>query len=106
MKIILHAINGYLLLGVIAGIGIEIIMIFNGSAITFPSNGPDVQDGIKRLAEYQYFGLSTLTTLGYGEITPVTPIARSFATLITMAGQMYLAIIIAMLVGKYSSQQN
>lgn len=105
-KIILHAINGYLLLGVIAGIGIEIIMLVDSSAIAFPPQDAHLANGVNRLSEYQYFGLSTLTTLGIGEIVPVSAIARSFVTLLTMAGQLYLAIIIAMLVGKYATQKN
>ncbi len=106
IKTILHAINGYLLLGVIAGIGIEIIMMVDSSAIYFPVQSESVANGAHRLGEYQYFGLCTLTTLGYGEIVPISAIARSFATFLTMAGQLYLAIIIAMLVGKYSSRKN
>ncbi len=101
IKIIFHAINGYLLLGVIAGIGVEVIMLFNSHAISFPIQDLALNNGDDRLGVYQYFGLSTLTTLGYGDIIPLSPIARSFATFITMTGQMYLTIIIAMLVGKY-----
>ncbi len=106
IKTILHAINGYLLLGVIGGIGIEISMLFNQDAISFKGLGVLHQEGIYYLSDYQYFGLSTLTTLGYGEIVPQSPIARSFSTLLTMTGQLYLAIIIAMLVGKYASQSH
>lgn len=45
-----------------------------------------------------YFSLVTLTTLGYGDITPVARIARSLATFEALLGQLYPAIIIARLV--------
>jgi len=46
-----------------------------------------------------YFSFTTLTTLGYGDLVPVSSLARSLATLEAVAGQMYLAITIARLVG-------
>lgn len=45
-----------------------------------------------------YFSLVTLTTVGYGDITPVARAARSLATLEALVGQLYPAIIIARLV--------
>jgi hypothetical protein len=45
-----------------------------------------------------YFSLTTLTTTGYGDITPVDPFARSLANLEAVLGQFYLAITIARLV--------
>ena len=52
--------------------------------------------------DYAYFTFVTMTTLGYGDVTPQVPYARSIAVLISTAGQMYVAVIIAMLVGKYA----
>jgi hypothetical protein len=45
-----------------------------------------------------YFSLTTLTTTGYGDITPVDPVARSVANLEAVIGQFHLAITIARLV--------
>jgi hypothetical protein len=45
-----------------------------------------------------YFSLTTLTTLGYGDITPVTPGAQSYAILEAAFGQMFVAVIIARLI--------
>lgn len=50
------------------------------------------------LKEFIYFSFTTLTTVGYGDITPVAPLARSFANLETLIGQLYPAILIARLV--------
>jgi voltage-gated potassium channel len=41
------------------------------------------------------------TTLGYGDILPQLPFAKSLAILMSVSGQIYLAVIIAMLAGKY-----
>ncbi len=48
-----------------------------------------------------YFSFVTLTTLGYGDISPVVPLAQALAYLEAMIGQMYIAILIAGLVGAH-----
>jgi hypothetical protein len=42
-------------------------------------------------------------TVGYGDIVPKTPFAKTFSILVGISGQLYVAIIISMLVGKFSS---
>jgi len=51
--------------------------------------------------EYQlvYFSLVTMTTIGYGDIVPLAPAARSLASIEGLLSQLYLAIIIARVVG-------
>jgi hypothetical protein len=50
--------------------------------------------------EWMYYSFVTLTTLGYGENTPKSQVARSLAIGEALVGQLYLAILIARLVGK------
>ena len=50
--------------------------------------------------ELYYFSLVTLSTVGYGDITPVHPFARSLAVLEALIGQLYPAILIARLVSQ------
>ncbi len=45
-----------------------------------------------------YFSFTTLTTLGYGDITPVHPLARNLADLEAVIGQLYPATLLARLV--------
>jgi len=45
-----------------------------------------------------YYSLVTLTTMGYGDITPIDPVARSLAVAEAFTGQLYLAILISRLV--------
>ena len=51
-----------------------------------------------------YYSYATLTTLGYGDILPVTMWARSMASLEAIVGVMYITVIMARLVGLYSSE--
>jgi Ion channel len=53
--------------------------------------------------DWGYFSLVTLTTVGYGDITPVARVARSLATAEALIGQLYPAIIIARLVSLQAS---
>ena len=47
-----------------------------------------------------------MTALGYGNLVPVTPHAKTLAILMAFTGQVCVAVIIAMLVGKYISTSN
>ena len=57
--------------------------------------------GVVNLSDLVYFSYITLTTLGYGEIIPMTAEARSIAILEAIVGVMYIAIIISRLVGVF-----
>jgi len=56
--------------------------------------------------ERVYFTLITLTTTGYGDITPTAPISKSLSLLIAICGQFYVAVIVAIIVGKFSNQRS
>jgi hypothetical protein len=51
-----------------------------------------------------YYSFVTLTTVGYGDITPVSPAARTLAWLEAMMGQFYIAVLVAFLIGIRVSQ--
>jgi voltage-gated potassium channel Kch len=46
-----------------------------------------------------YYSFVTITTLGYGDITPITGVARAFSMLEAIVGQIYLVVLVARLVG-------
>jgi uncharacterized membrane protein len=48
-----------------------------------------------------YFSLATLTTLGYGDVIPVSPPARELAALEAVSGVLYIAITVARMVAAY-----
>lgn len=56
------------------------------------------------LGRWLYFSLVTLTTLGYGDVQPVHPAARTMASMEAVIGQLYLAVLVARLVGLHISQ--
>ena len=56
-------------------------------------------DRIALVMEMRYFSFVTLTTVGYGDISPHSPVARTFATLEAVMGQIYLTVLVARLVG-------
>ncbi|MGE0541800.1 MAG: potassium channel family protein [Dehalococcoidia bacterium] len=64
-----------------------------------------INAGDNDLADLLYFSVTTLATLGYGDITPRTQLARSLATIEALAGQLYLVVLVAHLVGLRLSQQ-
>lgn len=49
-------------------------------------------------SSFLYFSFVTLTTLGYGDITPMTPMARNVSIIEAVIGQFYLAVLVARLV--------
>lgn len=52
-----------------------------------------------------YFSLTTLTTLGYGDIVTIRPAARMFASMEAAAGVLYIAITVARLVASYQTTE-
>lgn len=90
---IVGAIALYLLIALIFALGFSLIGSYSLAAFTGVHYDPT------RTSNWFYFSLATLTTAGYGDITPVAPSARSLAMLEALLGQLYPAIIIAKLVG-------
>lgn len=64
-----------------------------------PGLGPDAD------SSWLYFSFVTLTTLGYGDITPVSAMGRSLAFMQAVAGQFYIAVLVAGLVSAYISDR-
>jgi hypothetical protein len=50
-----------------------------------------------------YFSFVTLCTLGYGDIVPVSPVAQTFSAVEAIIGQLYLAVLVARLVGMHTA---
>ena len=57
------------------------------------------------LTTFNYFSMVTLTTLGYGDITPQTPGAASLCQLEAIMGQFFTAVVVAWLVGNFVSDR-
>ena len=86
------AVAAYLLLGVIWADAYSLVALLRPGAFSgpvSPADGPRA---------WLYFSFVTLTTVGYGDVLPVHPAARSLAILEAVVGPLYLAILIARLV--------
>ncbi len=103
LKVIIDSITGYLLLGFAFNIMVTVISIWVPHAynVTFVCK-TDAQLPTE-IHDIMYYTFMTFTTTGYGDILPNHPLAKSLAVLISVSGQLYIAIIIAMLIGKYAS---
>ncbi len=55
---------------------------------------------------FYYFSITTLTTLGYGDMTPIHPIARNLAMIEALTGQLYPAILLARLVSLHTQTRH
>ncbi len=56
--------------------------------------GMDMRDMMKNFNDLFYFSFCTQTTLGYGDIVPVSHLARSLAVTQAMIGQFYVAVVL------------
>lgn len=97
------AICGYLLLGLCWALVfslIETMVPGSFAVIVTPAGDPE------RLGSLMfYYSFTSLTTLGYGDIVPISPITRSFSTLEAVMGQLYLTVLVARLVGLHTSRE-
>jgi hypothetical protein len=97
------ALCSYLLLGVIFATLYSLLEFLDPG--TFLAGGEVIAQGDPRafhgagLGQAIYFSFTTLTTLGYGDLTGATPVAKSLSVLEAIIGQIYLVVLVARLVG-------
>jgi hypothetical protein len=97
------ALSAYLLAGHFFGLAyLQVEQLRPGS---FAIGGVPFQPGQLDLPTAIYFSFVTLATLGYGDISPLTPTARGLAVSEAILGQLYLAVLVARLVGTSGNKQ-
>ncbi len=105
VTIIINSINGYLLIGILGGLLLAMTQIFQKFIFQLDTGTINFAGrNAEGFHDYLYFSFVTLTTLGYGDIIPVSSFAKSVTILIAITGQLYLTILIAILVGKFLSR--
>ena len=95
----------YLLVGII--VALILLYLHNtdpGTVLGSLSNADPWGGNNDNLAVLLYFSMITLTSVGYGDMVPVGPAAKSVAMLTGVFGQLYVAILVAKLVGIYTAQ--
>ena len=65
----------------------------------------DIKPNGLNLMDYVYFSFVTMTTMGYGDITPVTPTLQSLAYFEALIGSIYIVVFIARLVSIYGTER-
>ncbi|NLX97188.1 MAG: two pore domain potassium channel family protein [Rhodopirellula sp.] len=94
------AVCGYLLLGIVWSLVYCALETASPDSFRVPQPmGSDVAAARPDRGALSYFSFITLATVGYGDVTPTTPLARSLAWLEAVTGQFYLAVLAAGLVG-------
>lgn len=96
LNVLVTAINIYLLIGIIGASIASLINKINPDAYNLP---PYVDT--KSIVSFFYYSFITMSTVGYGDITPAIPETQTLAYFLAITGQLYVAIIIAFIVGKF-----
>lgn len=91
------AVAAYLLLGLAWALAYELVDLRVAQAFSLTNPAERTRQ------HFAYFSFVTLTTVGYGDVTPVHPVARSLAVVEALTGQLYPAILLARLVSLTTS---
>ena len=102
-EVLWGALSVYLLLGVMGAFAFAAITVWEPEALDLPV-GASLSTETALSGDLVYFSFVTQTTLGYGDILPISPLARSVAMFLAVSGVLYLAVLVASLVGIYVSQ--
>lgn len=97
-EVIAAAISAYVLMGIGWAVVFTILETFSPGSLNLANHGSE--DPWNTIL---YFSFATLTTLGYGDVAPMSLTARAWATIEAMGGTLYLAILIARLVSLYKA---
>ncbi len=101
-NIIVGSISIYLLLGLVwATLYLLVLEFVPGSFHGLESKGWE-----ENFSEAVYFSYVTLTTLGYGDISPALPLSRVLVFMEAIVGMFYMAIVVATLVGAATSNSS
>lgn len=104
LDLIFGAVSVYLLLGIIFGLAYLFIeQVSPGSFAAAQSINPD---GVFQLPDLMYYSFVTLGTLGFGDILPVSQVARSLSIIEAIFGIFYIAVLVGVLVSGFVNQNN
>jgi hypothetical protein len=110
--LLMGAAAGYLLLGLTAGLVMSAVETIQPGSfeplniLQESSSGPDasVLVSTRAFSQINYFAFICLTTVGFGDIQPVMPISRMLAVVTGIIGPLYLAVVMGVLIGRYTNQ--
>lgn len=103
------AISVYLLVGFMFALVYAFVALVDPNAFAYSDailESATSVDADQGMSIFTYFSFVTMTTLGYGDVTPVSLVARTLAFIEALLGQLYLAVMIAGLVGMHISRRS
>jgi len=92
-SLLVGAFSGYLMIGVILTFFLIMLNTFDPHTLNIP-------ESTMGFGDFLYFSLITMTTIGYGDISPVNPVAQMVSAFSAIISQFYLAVVVAVIVGK------
>jgi hypothetical protein len=101
VEVLCASISAYLMLGLMWTIAYWLVAWVTPTAFAF-NTATGTKESMERFNAF-YFSFITLSTVGYGDITPVSKVARMLAATEAMTGLLYVAVLIARLVALYST---
>ncbi len=103
-EVLCASISAYLMLGLIWTMAYWLVEQLTPGAFAFntATGTKETMEGFNAF----YFSFITLSTVGYGDITPVSKVARMLAATEAMTGLLYVAVLIARLVALYSAPKS
>ena len=103
-EVLCASISAYLTLGLIWTMAYWLVEQLTPGAFAFntATGTKETMEGFNAF----YFSFITLSTVGYGDITPVSKVARMLAATEAMTGLLYVAVLIARLVALYSAPKS
>ena len=109
-SVLMGAAAGYLLLGLTAGLvtmGLETIQPGSFEPIELAAGASAVDASVLAsvgvFSQLNYFAFICLTTVGFGDIQPMLPLARMLSVSTGIAGPIYLAVVMGVLIGRYAA---
>ncbi len=110
-SLLMGAAAGYLLLGLTAGLvmsAVETIQPGSFDPLTIQESAiatdSSVLEETRTFSQINYFAFICLTTVGFGDIQPMLPVSRMLAVITGISGPLYLAVVMGVLIGRYTSQ--
>ena len=96
------ALSVYILLALGWAGAYAMLEVLSPGAFSIPhAAGAKPDEGAPLLADMMHLSIATLTSTGFGDITPVAPFARSLSQLEQLTGVFYIAVLISRLIGLY-----
>ena len=105
---IFGAVCAYLLLGVTWGTAYALLVVISPDSLSVSAGLAHASGWGEPISAFtpvlQYYSFTTLATLGYGDVSPLSPGARALSVMEGLAGQLYLAVLVARLVGIHTAR--